>query len=248
MSDVWLGALRGPAGFSKLVAVKQLRMVGNAEYDGGAAFLREARLAALLNHPNIVHTFEVLAQGGDYRIVMEFLEGQPLNRILRKNTPISLRDYVRVVADLLAGLHHAHELTDFDGSPMRVVHLDVSPQNVFVTWEGMVKLLDFGIASFGRATHAEDGLVKGKLSYMAPEQARGEPVDRRTDVFAAGSVLFEILAGTPMWGGMTEAQVVHGLGHGIIPSIDDRAPTAPEPLRLIVRKATSAHPRGRFST
>ncbi|MEQ1508397.1 MAG: protein kinase, partial [Myxococcota bacterium] len=136
MSDVWLGALRGPAGFEKLVAVKQLRFVPNDRYDGGAAFLREARLAALLNHPNIVHTFEVVAQGGDYRIVMEFLEGQPLNRILKRaGASVPLREWIRVTSDLLAGLHYAHELTDLDGRPLGVVHRDVSPHNVFVDWE-----------------------------------------------------------------------------------------------------------------
>src|SRR5687767_12064772 len=110
MSDVWLGSLRGPAGFEKLVAVKQLRFV-QSEFDRGAAFLREARLAAMLNHPNIVQTFEVMAQGGDYRIVMEFLEGQPLNKILRRAPgQIALRDLIRVLSDVLTGLQYAHEL------------------------------------------------------------------------------------------------------------------------------------------
>lgn len=252
MSDVWLGALRGPAGFEKLVAVKQLRFVPSHAFDGGSAFLREARLAALLNHPNIVHTFEVVAQGGDYRIVMEFVEGQPLNRILRRRSEVGipLPDLVRVMGDVLAGLHHAHELSDRSGRPLHVVHRDVSPHNVFVSWEGAVKLLDFGIAAFERAddTSKERGLVMGKLSYMAPEQAAGKPVDRRADVFAAGAVLWQILTGEQLWAGLADPLLYTELVAGHIPSIDERAPEAPAELRRICQMALAPDPNDRFPT
>ncbi|MEZ4239420.1 MAG: serine/threonine-protein kinase [Myxococcota bacterium] len=247
MSDVWLGALRGPAGFEKLVAVKQLRFVQSEEYDRGQAFLREARLAAMLNHPNVVQTFEVMAQGGDYRIVMEFLEGQPLNRILRRMPgAIPLPDLVRVLVDVLAGLHHAHELRDQQGNALSVVHRDVSPHNVFVSYEGGVKLLDFGIAAFGRGEPTGDDLVKGKLAYMAPEQAAGGAIDRRADLFAVGAILWEILAGKLMWTGTPEAKLYGELVAGRIPSIDEGAPKAPLPLRRICARAVQKDPAKRF--
>ena len=250
MSDVWLGSLRGPAGFEKLVAVKQLRFVNNDSFDGGAAFLREAKLAAMLNHPNVVQTFEVLAQGGDYRIVMEFLEGQPLNRILRKaGADIPLVHLIRVLVDVLAGLHYAHELSDPTGRPLKVVHRDVSPHNIFVTWEGGVKLLDFGIAAVEQSGDAtSENLVKGKLTYMAPEQAAGTDLDRRADLFAVGVVLFEILAGQPMWSKAPGALQFAKLVAGRIPDIDEAAPSAPEPLRAICRRALAVDPADRFAT
>lgn len=251
MSDVWLGALRGPAGFEKLVAVKQLRFVQSETFDRGAAFLREARLAALLNHPNVVQTFEVLAQGGDYRIVMEFLEGQPLNRVFRRaGSQLALPDLIRVLADALTGLHYAHELTDPQGRPLNVVHRDVSPHNVFVSYQGGVKVLDFGIAAFGRGDReaSSDDLVKGKLTYMAPEQAAGTSLDRRADVFALGVILFEVLAGQSMWAGTADAVLYGELVSGRIPSIDAAAPRAPAPLRRICAKALQVDPAQRYPT
>lgn len=244
---MWLAQLRGPAGFEKLVAVKRVKLQKNAaSLDGDAALLREARLAALLNHPNIVHTFEVVEQDGEYRIVMELLEGQPLNRLLRGGERPDLPDLVRVLADLCAGLHAAHESTDLDGRRLGVVHRDVSPQNVFVTWDGTVKLLDFGIASFGRPVPDDKALVKGKLAYMAPEQARAEDVTPRTDVFGVGAILFEVLSGRPLWASVEADQRYAALVAGSIPSIDDVAPEAPEMLRAACRKALAADPDRRF--
>ncbi|MEQ1570886.1 MAG: serine/threonine-protein kinase, partial [Myxococcota bacterium] len=246
MSDVWLAALRGPAGFEKLVAVKQLRM--SDEVDRGAAFLHEARLAARLNHPNIVQTFEILAQGGNYRIVMEFLEGQPLNKVLHRAAGrIELRDLARVLVDVLAGLHHAHELADRDGRPSNVVHRDVSPHNVFVTWEGGVKLLDFGVARFGRE-HTDDGLIKGKLTYMSPEQALSRPVDRRADLFAAGVMLWEFVAGRRMWAGLTDHQLYRELVAGRIPELVSHAPSAPPELVEVCARALAPDRGRRFAT
>jgi serine/threonine protein kinase len=248
MSDVWLGSLRGPAGFEKLVAVKQLRFV-QSEFDRGSAFLREARLAAMLNHPNIVQTFEVMAQGGDYRIVMEFLEGQPLNKILRRAPgTIPRTDLVRVLSDVLTGLQYAHELQDRNGKPLRVVHRDVSPHNVYVSWEGDVKLLDFGIAAFETGETTTEGLVKGKLGYMAPEQARGESVDRRADIYAVGMMLWEILAGRPMWTGHADPLMYTNLVEGNLPPIDRYAPKAPVVLRRICTRALSHDPDHRYQT
>lgn len=248
MSDVWLGSLRGPAGFEKLVAIKQLRFVRSEVYDRGSAFLREARLSALLNHPNVIQTFEILAQGGDYRIVMEFLEGQPLNRILRRfPEELTLPQLVSVIVDALAGLHYAHELADAQGRPLGVVHRDVSPHNIFVTYQGGVKVLDFGIAAVGQGDPTGEHLVKGKIAYMAPEQAAATGVDRRADVFAMGVVLWEILARRPMWS-EASPQVYAELIAGELPSIDEAAPGTPAVLRAICVRALAQDREQRFPT
>jgi serine/threonine protein kinase len=250
MSDVWLAATRGPAAFEKLVAVKQLRL-GEDERDPerAAAFLREARLAALLNHPNIVQTFEILAQGGDYRIVMEFLEGRPLNQLLKRmGTSLGLQERIWIVGEVLVGLHYAHELHDPMGRPLGVVHRDVSHHNVFLTWDGSVKLLDFGVAAFARGDRTMDGIIKGKLAYMAPEQARGEEVDRRADVFSVGVMLWELLAHRRMWAGLSEPVLYQRLAAGIVPSIHEAAPETPEILREICEQALAPDPNERPAT
>ncbi|MEZ4241217.1 MAG: serine/threonine-protein kinase [Myxococcota bacterium] len=249
MSEVWLAAMRGPGGFEKLVAGQQLRPV---EGDDRASLLEEARLAARLNHPNIVQTFEVLSQGGDYRIVMEFLEGQPLNRVLGRALPsVPIAHWVRVLVEALAGLHHAHEATDRAGKPLNLVHRDVSPHNVFLTWDGGVKLLDFGIAAFERADRhdrTEDGVIKGKLTYMAPEQALGGAIDRRADIFSVGIILWEILAGRRMWSKMADHLVYQELVQGQLPRLEQFGVGTPPPLKAICEKALAFEPTDRFGT
>ena len=186
-------------------------------------FLDEARVAALLSHPNVVHTYEISEHGGSYFIAMEYLDGQPLNKIVRRaqdqgNFFLNPRLCARVVADALAGLHHyAHELCDFSGNLLNVVHRDVSPHNLFVTHDGQVKIFDFGVAKAeSRLEGTESGVLKGKLGYMSPEQASGDIVDRRADVFSAGVVLWELLTLRQMVSRDSNVsalrQVLHGLG------------------------------------
>jgi serine/threonine-protein kinase len=204
MADVYLGAAAGPAGFNKLVVIKRLR---NGTDDAGLVemFLDEARLAARLNHPNIIHTYEVDETPEGYLLVMEYLEGQSLRRLAK-----ALRAYGRfdpalaayLVSEMLEGLHYVHEMRDYDGSPLAIVHRDVSPQNVFVTYDGTVKVLDFGIAKGAlNVTDTQSGVLKGKVSYMAPEQVNGADVDRRADIFSAGVVLWELLTGEKLFKG-----------------------------------------------
>src|SRR6185437_1077783 len=177
MAEVYLAVVRGPAGFNKLVVIKQIRpqLAEDPEFLG--MFLDEARLAARLSHPNVVQTNEVGQEGNRYFIAMEYLEGQPLNRILhrlQKSGGLPLGLHIKILSDVLAGLHHAHELADYDGTALEVVHRDVTPHNVFVTYEGQVKVVDFGIAkAAGRAGETRHGVIKGKAPYMAPEQAAG---------------------------------------------------------------------------
>jgi serine/threonine protein kinase len=231
MATVYLATASGPGGFTKLVVIKELKPELAEEADFRSMFLEEARLAARLNHPNIVQTFEVVDDENVQFIVMEYLEGQSLRGLRGKVGALGdamVAGQARIVADMLAGLHAAHELTDFDGQPLRVVHRDVSPHNVFVTYDGEVKLVDFGIAkAVDSSARTSTGAVKGKLAYMPPEQAFGLGVDRRADVFAAGVVLWEAATGKRLWEGLTEPGVLHRLSKGEIPRVRDVAPNAP---------------------
>src|SRR5262249_24981994 len=157
----------GPASFSKLVVIKRHRGQSGADSETALRmFLDEAKLSARLHHPNIVQTYEVGVEDGDYFIVMEYLEGQPLHRIIKAvvtrapgAASFTQRAWAKIVADVLNGLHYAHELRDYDGTPLDIVHRDVSPQNVFVTYDGVVKVVDFGIAKAAlNTTHTDTGV------------------------------------------------------------------------------------------
>ncbi|HEY5453383.1 MAG TPA: serine/threonine-protein kinase, partial [Polyangia bacterium] len=201
-ADVYLAVADGPSGFTKLVVVKVLRKSLASDADFRLMFVSEARLAARLHHPNIVQTNEVIEVDGASVLVMEYLDGQPLSQVIvrGKQGAFTLAMQLRVLVDALAGLHAAHELADFDGTPLGVVHRDVSPHNLFVTLEGHAKVLDFGIAKLERSlVETEVGTVKGKLRYMAPEQIASDKLDRRADIYAAGVILWEALTGERMW-------------------------------------------------
>jgi serine/threonine-protein kinase len=217
MGTVWLTKLPGPAGFNKLAVVKELR----ADLTGSDAFvdmfLNEARLAARLTHPNVIHTYGANEDRGRLYIAMEYLDGQPWSQVrhaLWVNRSLPLALHLKVLADALTGLHYAHELRDYDGTALQVVHRDMSPQNVFVTYDGLVKVVDFGVAralpsprltppppagslfpSAAPPRKSEAPMFVGKVAYSGPEQIRGETVDRRADVFAVGVMLWEALAG-----------------------------------------------------
>ena len=252
MATVYLAAASGPGGFTKLVVIKELKPDLAEEADYRSMFLEEARLAARLNHPNIVQTFEVVDEDRLPFIVMEYLEGQSLHALRGKAGALGdamVAREARIVADMLAGLHAAHELTDFDGQPLRVVHRDVSPHNVFLTYDGEVKLVDFGIAkAVDSSARTNTGAIKGKLAYMPPEQAFGMGVDRRADVFAAGVVLWEAATGSRIWKGLTEAAVLARLAQGDDPRVGDVAPTAPAELARIVARALAVRPEDRYPT
>jgi serine/threonine protein kinase len=168
----------------------------------------------------VVSTFEVGQEGPIPYITMEFLDGQPLHRILRRwDGTLGMR--LRIITEMLEGLHYAHELRDYDGSPLNVVHRDVSPQNLFITYDGQIKLVDFGIAKANASvTHTQGRGLKGKLAYMSPQQAGGELVDRRTDVFAAGVMLWELLSGRRLWADTNEASMARRLIAHDLPALD----------------------------
>ncbi|WP_437878904.1 protein kinase domain-containing protein [Sorangium sp. So ce513] len=257
MGDVFLAIARGPGSFNKLVVVKRHRDMAADGDRVVTMFLDEAKLSARLNHPNIVQTYEVGADEAGYFTVMEYLEGQPLNAVMRAASQgdagaeaFTRGFWLRIVADMLSGLHHAHELCDYDGTPLGIVHRDVSPHNIFVTYDGAVKLLDFGIAKASiNANLTETGKLKGKASYMAPEQAvDSASIDRRADIFAAGIVLWELLTRERLFGGDAVSALwkLAALDEIRRPSLVH--PDIPPALDAIVAKALDRDPARRFAT
>src|SRR5258708_5447298 len=248
---VYLAVARGPSGFNKLVVLKALKknLANDPEFRN--MFLNEARLAARLNHPNIVQTNEVAEDEGVPVIVMEYLEGQPLSNLLirGRNGPLSLAAHLRIITDSLAGLYYAHEVNDFDGTPLGVVHRDMTPHNVFVTFEGQVKVLDFGIAKLGTSMiETQAGVIKGKLRYMPPEQISGESIDRRADIYAVGVMLWEAAAGERLWKSQSDATIMNKVLNGEIPSPREKRPELTEELERIVMKALAADRNMRYPT
>jgi eukaryotic-like serine/threonine-protein kinase len=257
MAEVYLALASGPAGFNKLVVVKQIRQQFADDPDFLTMFLDEARLAARLNHPNVVQTNEVGEDGGRYFISMEYLEGQPLNRVLSKlgegrGDPadrITRKMSLLILVDTLAGLHHAHELLDFDGRPLQVVHRDMSPHNVFVTYAGQVKIVDFGIAkALSSSAETRTGVLKGKIGYMAPEQALGEKVDRRADLFSVGMILWEMMTGKRMFKGVPDVAALQRIVNGDLPSPRSVDDTIPERIDAICMKALACDRDNRYAT
>lgn len=254
MADVYLCLTKGPAGFNKLHVVKQLRRELATGEASIAMFLDEARLAARLNHPNVVQTNEIGESDSGYFLAMEYLEGQALSKVLRahaakKGEPLPSDVHLRILCDAMSGLHYAHELRDFDGQPIGIVHRDVSPQNVFVAYTGNVKLLDFGIAKASVSTsHTAVGVIKGKLRYMSPEQITSGTIDRRSDVFSMGIMLWNAVVGKSLFHGESDVEHVRRVCSGTIPSPREIDPNVPEELDRICTRALSFSPADRYPT
>jgi serine/threonine protein kinase len=253
MADVFLSVARGQMGFNKLAVIKRLRQALAEETAFRNMFLDEARLAARLNHPNIVHTYEVGEQNGVYFIAMEYLEGQSLNKVLkeslRRKELIEPEVSVRIISDALAGLGYAHELRDYDGRPLSIIHRDVSPHNIFVTYDGHTKLVDFGIAKAAlSSTETEVGVLKGKVAYMSPEQAMGQRIDARSDLFAMGIVLWEMIAQQRLMTGESAANTLHKLMNEPIPRLSTVLPNVDPTLEMLVARALEKDPDARFQS
>ncbi len=252
MAQVYLAVSHGPAGFNKLVVLKQLSPALAEDPEFLAMFLDEARLAARLSHPNVVQTNEVGHDGSQYFIAMEYLEGQPLNRVLHRlgregGLPIGM--HLRILVDTLEGLHHAHELSDYDGTPLDVVHRDATPHNLFITYDGQVKVVDFGIAkALSSSAETRTGVLKGKVAYMSPEQARGEAVDRRADIFAIGVILWEALARRRLWKGLSDVAILHHIVTGQVASPRSVAPDVHPALESVCMRALAYRADERYPT
>ncbi|MEZ4307747.1 MAG: serine/threonine-protein kinase [Polyangiaceae bacterium] len=254
MADVYLVVDVGPAGVGKLQVIKRLRPALAEDTELRLMLLDEARLAMRLNHRNVVQTVEVGAVEDRHFIAMELLDGQPLNRILRRcksqGASLPLPMLLRTLSEVLAGLHYAHEARDYDGQPLKVVHRDVSPHNVFVTYDGQVKVMDFGIAKAARrVVETETGIVRGKVAYMAPEQAlpKTTGLDRRADLFSVGVMLWEGLTGERMWGGRGDPEILLKLSTAGAPPLPARA-DIPRELGRICKRALMRHAEQRYAT
>ncbi len=252
MARALLALRQGPGGFRKLFVLKELRANLSLEAEFIEMFLNEARLAAMLSHPNVVQTHEVGCDDSNCFISMDYLEGQSYGRVLRRlgRTEVPLPLSVYVLSEVLSGLHYAHELSDFDGSPLSVVHRDVSPGNIFLSYDGQVKVLDFGIAkAAGAQFETKVGVLKGKLGYMAPEQAMANDVDRRSDIFSVGILLWEAIAGRRMvTRGEAEPVTLHNRVTGVWPPIAMLKPDAPAELISACDRAMALDPDDRFAT
>jgi serine/threonine protein kinase len=249
MAQVHLALMQSALGFNKLVVLKSMRD-HLADPIFVSSFLHEARIAAQLTHPNVVQTYDVGEHDGRPYIAMEFVDGQALRVVQRRLAPhrLPLRMMLRVLADIARGLHHAHTLKSLDGQPLEIVHRDVSPQNVMITYDGQVKLFDFGIAKAqGSGELTRDGMIKGKIDYMPPEQLRGEHVDARSDVFPLGVMLWEAVTGKRFSGGAEVAEVtkIHNRLMAREPRLRAIAPERPMRLVEICDRAISVDPNGR---
>jgi serine/threonine-protein kinase len=252
MGNVYLAVAHGPGGFHKLVAIKELKPEFAEDATHVAMFLEEARLAARLAHPNIVQTNEVLSDGNRHFMVMEYLDGRTLFKVARDSVSrggFSPGAHLRIISDALLGLHHAHELRSFDGEPLGIVHRDVSPLNVVVTFDGQVKVVDFGIAkAMDSALKTRVGVLKGRIGYMAPEQACGGLVDRRADVYAAGVMIWEAASGRRLWGDMTDVEVLAQMLREAPLPLHAVCPDAPADLEAICARALARRPEERYPT
>ncbi|HVZ74790.1 MAG TPA: serine/threonine-protein kinase [Polyangia bacterium] len=252
MAEVYLALSGELSGFRTLVVVKRIlpHLASNHEFI--RMFLDEARIAALLDHPNVVRIIEVGHDGDEYFLVMELVQGKPLSAIVRKaakeGSPLTPALAAYIVAQAANGLGYAHNLVDADGRPLGVVHRDVSPQNILVSFEGAVKVIDFGIVrALGRVSQTNPGGLKGKIEYMSPEQASSEEVDRRADVFALGVVLWEALTGKHLFRRETELGTMRAIVDEPIPPASDVTPVAPE-LDAIVTRALAKKREDRFQS
>ncbi len=244
MAEAFLAAKRSKP--AELVVVKRLTPDFADDVDHRLMLQEEARIMPLFSHPNVVRTVEVGEQEGQSYLAMEFLDGLPLDQCSEAITPLGEQAALHVACELLDGLHYVHELRDADGVPLDIVHRDVSPHNVFVTYEGRVTLVDFGIAkSRGRAKYTSTGVVRGKLAYMAPEQAVCDDVDRRSDVFAVGVILWELLHERAYWDGLSDVQILKRMTFGDLPGIDERIAS---PLRDVLAKSLAVKPEDRYAT
>jgi len=253
MAEIYLAAARGKEGCEKLVVIKRMlpRLAAQAEHV--AMFLDEARIIAQLSHSNIVQFYDLEEHHGEYFIIMELLRGGDVLQLLRaaksSARPFGLDAALAIALGASAALHYAHEKTGADGQPLHIVHRDVSPENVFVTFTGGVKLLDFGVArADGRDNKTRFGVFKGKLSYVSPEQARGQAVDRRSDVFSLCILLWELTTGERLFPASDD--------YTVLKSIVERDPTLPSDvladyppeLERIVMKGLRRDPNQRYQT
>jgi eukaryotic-like serine/threonine-protein kinase len=254
MATIHLGRLVGPVGFSRTVAIKTLHPQFAKDPEFVEMFLEEARLASRIQHPNVISTVDVATAEGEVFLVMEYVAGESLAKLVRsalkKGDPMPVEVAVSVLSGMLHGLHATHEAKNEQLEAMHIVHRDVSPQNVLVGLDGVARIFDFGVAKAAamRTQSTSDGQMKGKLSYMSPEQLNSRDVDRRTDVFAAGVVAWECLAGRRLFAGSDPGEVLAKVLTLDIPAPIDVLSSVPRVLSNTVMRALERSPEQRWQT
>ncbi len=253
MAEVFIGEALSVQGFRKRVAIKRVlpHLAQNKNFIG--MFLDEARLGARLSHANIVSVFDIGAADGTFFIVMEYVDGCNLKKVIevlrRQGRTVPFKEAAYICMEALRGLSYAHELVDDDGSPLHLVHRDVSPPNILISKRGEVKMTDFGLAKATTQLEKTDpGVVKGKFSYLAPEAAMGEPVDHRADIFALGIVLWEMLAGRRLFLGETDYQTVKLVQQAQVPSLNQLNEEVDAEFEALLGKALARDPRERYQS
>ena len=254
MAEIYLAKSAAANGLNKFVAIKRILPQFSNNEDFVSMFKEEAKVCINLNHSNVVSIFDFGIENGQFFLVMDYVEGRNLRQIInelkKSNKSFSIDQALYLVKEAAAGLDHAHRCVDStSGKPLNITHRDMSPQNIMVSFEGEIKVIDFGIAK--AETEAEDtkaGTLKGKFSYMSPEQAEGQPIDPRTDVFALGIVLWELLANDRLFTGSNEAAILRKVRDCQIPPIRKINPTVPQELERIVMKALAKDRNVRYQT
>ena len=253
MARVWAARRRDEP--DKILAVKMILPELSADEDFQKMFGDEARIASMVRHPNVCETYELAETKGIHYLVMQWVDGASLHRLLRMSAddedrvPIEPRMAARIIADACAGLHAAHELKDAEGKSLNVVHRDATPHNILLMADGRVKMSDFGIAKAMGQSHATmAGQIKGKISYMAPEQLCGDPLDRRVDVFALGVSLYECVVGEKAFQGASDPEIMSAIVLGQMRPPREVRPMIPEELEAIILRSLALQPDERYRT
>jgi eukaryotic-like serine/threonine-protein kinase len=253
LATVHIGRLLGPAGFARTVAIKRLHSDYAKDQEFVAMFLDEARLAARVQHPNVVSVLDIVALEDELLLVMEYVHGDSLSKLIRATNAahetIPPRIVSSVMSGALSGLHAAHEATSDSGEHLGLVHRDVSPQNIMVGRDGVARVLDFGVAKATmRVQTTRAGILKGKIRYMAPEQIQSGPVDRRSDIFAAGVVLWEALTGQSLFDADDVGGTVYRILHDPVTPPSKVTRSVPRAVDEVVLRALGREPKDRFAT
>jgi serine/threonine-protein kinase len=251
MAEIFLAKQVGPEGFEKTVVLKKIRPHLGDKKSFVRMFLNEAKLAAQLNHPNIIQIHDLGKVDDSYFIAMEYLFGRDMRRVIPKCEQAGISFPVvyacKIASQALEGLYYAHQKTDTQGRALGIVHRDVTPENIFVSFEGGVKLLDFGIAKAANQVEmTRAGEIKGKLSYMSPEQCMGKPLDSRSDIFSLGVVLYEWVTGFKLFTGESDVQVLRSISEGKIYRPSYFKADVPEQIEAILMRALEKEPEKRY--
>lgn len=249
MAEIYLAELVGEGGFTRQVAIKRIHSQLSSEKEFITMFLDEARLSAKLNHPNIVNIYELGKVGNTYYIAMEYIDGVSLSDLIRKTGGVKPEVGLWIILETCSALHYAHTLKDKDGTPLNIVHRDVSPQNILISYDGAVKMIDFGVAKAAIQLHeTKAGTFKGKYAYMAPEQCKSHNIDHRADIFALGVVLWETLTGKGLYHRSTIYETMEAVLTLQPPSVLKYVPKLPPEIDDIILKATAKNREYRYQT